>query len=59
MGISHFFIIASQIIFNKRSIEEKIQIVSVHSVCVHVAHENEGAAMGSWFISEILVCGVH
>lgn len=59
MGILHCFIITSQIIFNKRSIEEKMQIVSVHSVGVHVAHENEHAAMGSWFSSEILVCGVH
>lgn len=59
MRISHCFIIASQIIFNKRSIEEKIQVVSDHSVGVHVAHENEHAAMGGWFSSEILVCGVH
>lgn len=59
MRISHCFIIASQIIFNKRPIEEEIHIVSVHSVGVHVAHENERAAMGSWFSTEILVCGEH
>lgn len=59
MGTSHCFIIASEIAFNKRLIEEKIQIDSVHSVGVHFAHEKEHAAMGSWYSSEILTYGVH
>lgn len=51
--------IVSQIILNKRLSEENIQIDSVHSIGVHIAHEKENAIMGSWFSSEILVCDVH
>lgn len=51
--------IVSKIIFSKRLFEEKIQMDSVHSVGVRIAHEKENTAMGSWFSSEILVCSVH